>query len=179
MEWNQLQTFLVAAREENFSKAAELLYTFQPSLSKTIKRLEEELGYPLFEREGKRIRLNEYGKIWVQTMGQMESMYEDTKVRLEEPILLAVPRDHHLADAEEITVKDLEKEEFISLNDNWALSRNIFREMRRIGFVPKITMWLDNPNLMRELLKQHMGAAFVPSVTWKSFAEPIKRLAEI
>ncbi len=240
MEWNQLQTFLVAAREENFSKAAELLYTSQPALSKTIKRLEEELGYPLFEREGKRIRLNEFGCVWVETMGQMERMFEETKVRLEEaggrphpkvqicvncasallpgllqflrnrnseveyqifqwnvmndqqdksirilaekpereqydilleePIMLAVPAGHGLAEAEEISLKDLEKEEFVSLNSNWELSRTIMRELSKLGFAPKVTMWLDNPNLMRELLRQHMGIAFVPAVTWSSFA---------
>ncbi|MBO5348078.1 MAG: LysR family transcriptional regulator, partial [Lachnospiraceae bacterium] len=38
MEWNQLQKFLAVAREENMSKAAELLDTSQPSLSQTIKR---------------------------------------------------------------------------------------------------------------------------------------------
>lgn len=54
MEWNQIQKFMVAAREENFSRAAEKLYMAQPALSQTIKRLEEELGYPLFCREGKK-----------------------------------------------------------------------------------------------------------------------------
>ena len=48
MEWNQLQKFMVVAKEEHFSRAAELLNMTQPSLSQTIKRLEEELGYPLF-----------------------------------------------------------------------------------------------------------------------------------
>ena len=42
MEWNQLHCFLVAAQEENLSRAAQTLHISQPSLSQTIKRLEEE-----------------------------------------------------------------------------------------------------------------------------------------
>lgn len=277
MEWNQLRTFLTAAREENFSRAAAILHTSQPSLSQTIKRLEEELGYPLFDREGKHIRLNESGKVWMQTVSQMEEMYENTKLRLEEahgkphpqvsihigcastvlpgllqflrerdpriqyeihqwnvvgenrekdirilaelpestrypesagetesagkpesaghlesagkpeaegrlesaghtivlleePIMLAVPAGHSLLRLQEITLTDLEKEEFINLNSNWALTREIAQEMKRLRFTPKVTMWVDNPNLMRELLKAHMGIAFVPALSWKSFA---------
>ncbi len=244
MEWNQLHTFLVAAREENFSRAAELLHTSHPSLSQTIKRLEEDLGYSLFEREGKHIRLNESGRIWMYTVQQMEELYDNTKVRLEEmhdkshpqvsiylgcastlligllqflrernpgvqyqihqwnvtgeskdkdiqilselpetgglqesvsilfeeSVVLAVPAKHRLLSLEEITLKDLEKEGFISLNNNWALTRYITAEMTRMHFTPRVTMWVDNPNLMRELLKEHMGIAFVPSLSWKSFA---------
>ena len=48
MEWNQLQKFMVVAKEENFSRAAEILNMTQPSLSQTIKRLEEELDFSCF-----------------------------------------------------------------------------------------------------------------------------------
>ncbi|MBO5346701.1 MAG: hypothetical protein J6A45_00990, partial [Lachnospiraceae bacterium] len=37
-------------------------------------------------------------------------------------------------------------------------------------FTPKMTMLVDNPNMMRELLKYHLGIAFVPSVSWHDFA---------
>lgn len=240
MEWNQLHSFLVAAQEENFSRAAAVLHTSQPSLSQTIKRLEEELGYSLFDREGKHIYLNESGKVWMQTVLQMEELFESTRLRLEEQhdrqhpevsiyigcastllprmlkylrtrnpgiqyqihqwneigaarekdiqisavtdnidnsivllkeqIQLAIPAGHRLLEKEEITLKDIVDEDFISLNSNWALSRDIRQEMERIRFVPKVTMWVDNPNLMRELLKAGMGIAFVPSVTWHAFA---------
>ena len=53
--WNQINNFVAVARTENMSEAAELLHISQPSLSQTIKRLEEELGFPLFERRGKRL----------------------------------------------------------------------------------------------------------------------------
>lgn len=61
MELLQLRYFQKVARMENMTKAAEALHIAQPSLSKTISRLEEQLGVQLFERNGKRIRLNKLG----------------------------------------------------------------------------------------------------------------------
>lgn len=84
MEWNQLQKFLVVAREENFSKAALQLNMTQPSLSQTIKRLENELGYQLFIRDGKKIRLNKSGKLFLQTIVEMNELMENTRLKLEE-----------------------------------------------------------------------------------------------
>ena len=42
--------------------------------------------------------------------------------------------------------------------------------MERICFIPKATMVVDNPNMMRELLKARLGIGFVPSVSWDAFA---------
>lgn len=63
MELNTLRQFLVVARLEHLSRAAEELRVAQPSLSRTIARLEGELGTPLFDRSG-RLRLNETGKLF-------------------------------------------------------------------------------------------------------------------
>jgi DNA-binding transcriptional LysR family regulator len=58
-----LRQFLVVARLEHLSRAAEELRVAQPSLSRTIARLEAELGTPLFDRAG-RLRLNDAGKLF-------------------------------------------------------------------------------------------------------------------
>ncbi|MFI8532403.1 LysR family transcriptional regulator [Streptomyces aquilus] len=63
MELNALRQFLVVARLEHLSRAAEELRLAQPSLSRTIARLESELGTPLFDRGG-RLRLNDSGRIF-------------------------------------------------------------------------------------------------------------------
>jgi DNA-binding transcriptional LysR family regulator len=61
MELLQLQYFLAVARLEHVTEAAKSLHVTQSSLSKTIQRLEEDLGVPLFNRTGRRLRLNEFG----------------------------------------------------------------------------------------------------------------------
>ncbi|MES4907524.1 MULTISPECIES: LysR family transcriptional regulator [unclassified Streptomyces] len=63
MELNSLRQFLVVARLEHLSRAAEELHIAQPSLSRTIARLESELGAPLFDRS-KRLRLNDAGRLF-------------------------------------------------------------------------------------------------------------------
>ena len=59
MEIRTLRYFLAVAREENMTKAAEQLHVTQPTLSKALKALEEELGKKLFTRHSFSIRLTE------------------------------------------------------------------------------------------------------------------------
>lgn len=62
MELLQLKYFRELAQSQHLSKTAEKLHIAQPSLSQTLRRLETELDTPLFDRVGKRIVLNDYGK---------------------------------------------------------------------------------------------------------------------
>ncbi|MDP4098168.1 LysR family transcriptional regulator [Paenibacillus sp. P96] len=61
MELLQLQYFLTVARLQHMTEAARSLHVTQSSLSKTIQRLEEDIGVPLFDRTGRKLRLNEFG----------------------------------------------------------------------------------------------------------------------
>jgi DNA-binding transcriptional LysR family regulator len=62
MELTQLEYFRTVARLEHFTKAAEELHISQPALSRTISRLEENVGAQLFERSGNRVKLNSLGE---------------------------------------------------------------------------------------------------------------------
>ncbi|MCP8968187.1 LysR family transcriptional regulator [Ectobacillus ponti] len=62
MDLKWLETFVCAARNENFRKAAEELYISQPTVTVQIKLLESHLGSVLFERVGRRVRLTEAGR---------------------------------------------------------------------------------------------------------------------
>jgi DNA-binding transcriptional LysR family regulator len=57
----QLRYFQVVARHEHVSRAAEELRVAQPALSRSIARLEAELGVALFDRHGRRVTLNRFG----------------------------------------------------------------------------------------------------------------------
>ena len=63
MELRVLKYFLVAAREENITKAAALLHVTQPTLSRQLMQLEEELGVKLFRRGKYRVSLTEDGML--------------------------------------------------------------------------------------------------------------------
>lgn len=62
MEMSQIRYVLAAAKTLNFTRAASDCNVSQPALTKAIKNLEEELGAPVFHREGKRILLSDFGK---------------------------------------------------------------------------------------------------------------------
>jgi DNA-binding transcriptional LysR family regulator len=63
MTLQQLQYFLATVEHGSFSAAAEALLMAQPSLSEQIRRLEGELGVPLFSRAGRKLELTEAGRL--------------------------------------------------------------------------------------------------------------------
>ncbi|MEG1512254.1 MAG: LysR family transcriptional regulator [Raoultibacter sp.] len=62
MNLSQLYYFKKLAELEHYANAAKELYITQPSLTHAIKSLESELGVPLFERAGRRVKLSAFGK---------------------------------------------------------------------------------------------------------------------
>ncbi|EPH41536.1 LysR family transcriptional regulator [Streptomyces aurantiacus] len=77
MDLLQLRYFQTVARFEHISRAAEELRIAQPSLSRTLARLEAELGTPLFDRQGRRIRLNPYGAMFLRHVDRALSELDD------------------------------------------------------------------------------------------------------
>ena len=79
MELRVLNYFLVAAREENFTRAAEQLHVTQPTLSRQIADLEQELGVKLFTRSNHNIILTEDGMILKRRAQELLSLADKTK----------------------------------------------------------------------------------------------------
>ncbi|MBE2317320.1 LysR family transcriptional regulator [Solirubrobacter sp. CPCC 204708] len=65
MRLEQLEYFLAAAEHKSFSAAAHALTMAQPSMSEQIRRLEAELGVPLFMRAGRGVELTDAGRLFV------------------------------------------------------------------------------------------------------------------
>ncbi len=78
MDINQILYFKTVADLEHITKAAEHLHMAQPALSKSISKLEGELGVKLFERDGNRIFLNTYGKTFLKHADQILSQINNS-----------------------------------------------------------------------------------------------------
>lgn len=239
MEINQIKQFRVIARTESISKAAELLFVAQPSLSQTLKRLETELGTPLFERRGRRIVLNGAGKIFLKYCDEIVSALDSaekeiaeyigkeksnisilvestslmilevaekmrkyypwslphfyqgccddwdlkicsdicpdcgslSKVVIDEPIGVLMPEAHPLASKSKLYKRELEGYDFLSLNASDMLSKHIAHFSSQADFKPNITMYVDSPSMIIELIKRNFGIAFAPEYTWYDYYE--------
>jgi len=79
MELRVLNYFLMVAREENITKAAQLLHITQPTLSRQLMQLEEELGVKLFDRSSHSIVLTGEGMLLKRRAQEMINLAEKTK----------------------------------------------------------------------------------------------------
>lgn len=84
MELRVINYFLAVAREQNISKAAESLHLTQPTLSRQIKDLEDELGKKLFDRDTRKLSLTEDGILFRKRAEEIMSLVNKTKEELEE-----------------------------------------------------------------------------------------------
>lgn len=87
MELRVLKYFLSVAKEQNFSKAAQQLFITQPTLSRQIKELEEELGTTLFFRgtKNKKVTLTEAGLHLKRRAEEILALSERTKSEFSAP----------------------------------------------------------------------------------------------
>lgn len=104
MEIRTLRYFLAAAKEENMSRAAEILHVTQPTLSKALKQLETELGKKLFVRSSFSIRLTDEGIL--------------LKQRAEDLISMADKIEQEFQTLDDITGGDL----YLGLAESWQIS---------------------------------------------------------
>ena len=84
LDLNQLSHFLAVAKTGNFTRAANLTKISQPSLSRSIQKLEQVIGQPLFERQARGVKLTETG-IFLETRAkQIKDLIDNTFSELDE-----------------------------------------------------------------------------------------------
>lgn len=81
---NQLEVLVAVANERGFSRAADKLYRTQPAVSQAIRRLEEELGEPLFDRSSKDGTLTASGQLLLKYAQQILNLRRDAKLAVKE-----------------------------------------------------------------------------------------------
>ena len=82
MEFRVLKYYLIVAREENITRAAELLNITQPTLSRQLQQLEEELGVRLFQRGKHHITLTEEGMLLKRRAQELVDLEDKTKAEI-------------------------------------------------------------------------------------------------
>lgn len=238
MELLQLQYFLAVARLEHMTEAARSLHVTQSSLSKTIGRLEEDLGVPLFDRNGRRLRLNEFGisflrraeralfeleqgkqelrdlsspehstlelavtaastlpnilrafrkkqpnihfhvqMLTTQEMvklllrGEVDFCLSSPSIEAEDiesiivftdPILVAVPKGHRLADRTSVTLAELRDEWFVGVKRGYGTRDLADAVCKSTGFIPNYVYEGDEPSRLISLVEAEIGIAFIP-----------------
>ena len=94
MDLEKLLRFCAVVDYGSMSKAAETLYCSQPALSKQIIALEKEVGYPLFDRNGKKMTLNHNGQLLYTFGRHLEHDYSQLKSDL---YALNCPHQHEIS----------------------------------------------------------------------------------
>ncbi|OZV62240.1 LysR family transcriptional regulator [Brucella melitensis] len=69
IKFRHLHTFVEVARQKSVVKASEILNISQPAVTKTMRELEEILGVPVLERDGRGIRITRYGEVFLRHAG--------------------------------------------------------------------------------------------------------------
>lgn len=84
MELEQLRHFVKVAEHENMTRAAEQVRLSQPALSRSIARLETELGQPLFDRQSRKVALNDAGRLLLDRVRNILTMVDELKAEIGE-----------------------------------------------------------------------------------------------
>ena len=79
MDLRQLLYFVTIAEKHTYTKAAKALHISQPSLSNAILKLENELGFSIFERRAREMRLTDGGKVLYEQAKELLRNYDNLK----------------------------------------------------------------------------------------------------
>ncbi len=106
MELRHLRYFVAVAEEENVSRAALKLHVSQPGISRQIRDLEDEIGFQLFERSAKSLRLTGAGKVFLPEAKAVLQHAEDA-VKKARAAISATHGEIHVGYAPSLTVQIL------------------------------------------------------------------------
>lgn len=88
MELMQIRYFLEVANTKHMTNSAKNLHITQPALTQAIRRLENDLGVPLFTAKGRNIVLTEYGKYLQKKLEPLMAQFDDIPEQLKMMVAL-------------------------------------------------------------------------------------------
>src|SRR2546430_10443431 len=102
MDLGQLEVFLTVARERHFSRAADKLFRTQSAVSQSVRKLELELGEPLFDRSSREGVLTDAGRLLAEYAEKLLNLRLDAREALVE--LRELQKGKLVMAANEVTV---------------------------------------------------------------------------
>src|SRR5580692_10415461 len=106
MELRHLRYFVAVADTENVSRAAIKLHVSQPGLSRQVHDLEEEIGFQLFERSAKSLRLTEAGRVFL-VEARLVLQHAEEAVKKARAVAVSVTGELNIGYAPSLTVQIL------------------------------------------------------------------------
>jgi DNA-binding transcriptional LysR family regulator len=106
MELRHFRYFVAVAGEENVSRAALKLHVSQPGLSRQVRDLEEEIGFQLFERSAKSLRLTEAGRVFL-VEARLVLQHAEEAVKKARAVAVSVTGELNIGYAPSLTVQIL------------------------------------------------------------------------
>ncbi len=108
MELRHLRYFVAAAEQENVSRAALKLHVSQPGVSRQIHDLEDEIGFPLFERSAKALKLTDAGRKFLDE-ARAVLLRVDEAVKNARAVAIGAGAEIHVGYAPSLTIQILPK----------------------------------------------------------------------
>jgi DNA-binding transcriptional LysR family regulator len=243
MTFEELAWFVAVAEREHVTDAARELHVSQPALSRALSRVQAAVGVPLFDRQGRNLRLNRFGRLYLEharrTLADLEAGREavasesgasgsggtvvlaflhtlgawlvpallggfgaehpEVTLRLAqgtavemlrelrdgdvdliltsprpedpsigwhelatEPLRLAVPPGHRLAQRKRVRLADVADERFVAMKPEYGLRPMSDALFSAAGFTPRIAFEGDDIGTLRGLVAAGLGVALIP-----------------
>src|SRR5215469_14200052 len=106
MELRHLRYFVATAEQENVSRAAQKLHVSQPGISRQIHDLEDEIGFPLFERSAKALKLTDAGRKFLEGARAVLQRVDDA-VKNARAVAIGAGAEIHVGYAPSLTIQIL------------------------------------------------------------------------
>jgi len=244
MTFEELAWFVTVAEREHVTDAARELHVSQPALSRALSRVQADVGVPLFDRQGRNLKLNRFGRLYLEharrvlaeldagreavasesgaggsggtvvlaflhtlgawlvpallrvfsaehpdvtlrlaqgTAAEIQQQLRDGDVDLiltsprpddaaigwheltTEPLQLAVPPGHRLAQRKRVRLADVAEDRFVALKPEYGLRPMSDALCRAAGFTPRIAFEGDDIGTLRGLVAAGLGVALIPA----------------
>ncbi|HEY4277476.1 MAG TPA: LysR family transcriptional regulator [Conexibacter sp.] len=243
MTFEELAWFVAVAEREHVTESARDLHVSQSALSRALTRVQAHVGVPLFDRQGRNLRLNRFGRLYLEharrtlteldagryavaaesgasggggtvvlaflhtlgawlvpaLLGRFSAEHPDVTLRLAqdtalelaqelhhgtvdliltsprpespavgwhelltEPLRLAVPPGHRLAQRKRVRLADVAEDRFVAMKPEYGLRPMSDALCRAAGFTPRIAFEGDDIGTLRGLVAAGLGVALLP-----------------